>query len=144
MTQHEQGANTPIRVDPYVVAMLACERVIKEEGGGAETLVSVFSEIVTASLPTTKPVAIYVKLTDAEGPYVFRLDYAHVPTDRILAQVEHSADLMSDRLQYYQLVFTFPKVTMDEAGLYEFRLFANGGYLARISFTVRLSREAED
>ena len=144
MTHHDQGANALIRVDPYVVAMLACERVIKEEGGGAETLVSVFSEILTASLPTTKPVAIYVKLTDAEGPYVFRLDYIHVPTDRMLAQVDYSADLMVDRLRYYQLVFTFPKVTMDEAGLYEFRLFANGGYLARIAFTVRLATESEE
>lgn len=144
MSDSDHSPNAPIRVDPYVVAMLACERVIKEEGGGAETLVSVFSEIITARLPTTKPMAIYVKLTDAEGPYIFRVDYVHLPTERILAQVDYAADLMVDRLEYYQLVFAFPKVTMDEAGFYEFRLFANGGYLARIAFSVRLAAESED
>lgn len=53
MNDSSDAANDAIRIDPYVVAMLACERVIKEEGGGAETLVSVFSEVVTASLPAT-------------------------------------------------------------------------------------------
>ncbi len=124
MNDSSDAANDAIRIDPYVVAMLACERVIKEEGGGAETLVSVFSEVVTASLPATRPVSVYVKMTDAEGPYAFRLDFVHMPTDRTLSQLDYSADLMVDRLRYYQLVFTFPSVTMDEVGLYEFRLYS--------------------
>ncbi len=125
-----------VNVDPYLVALLVCERVIVEEGTGAKTLVSVFSEVTAPSLPTTKVVAVYAKVTDAEGAYTFRLDYVRVSSDRVVERIEFRPDPIVDRLRYYELVFTLP-VSIEDAGLYEFRLYANDAYLGGISFTVR-------
>jgi hypothetical protein len=91
-----------------------------------------------ATLPVDKSMAVYAKITDAQGPYTFRLDYVDVSTDRVLDRIEFDTASRLDRLRYYDLVLPVT-VPLAGVGTYEFRLYANDSYLGRIAFTVSLS-----
>ena len=122
-------------VTPYLLAMLLCDQAIVEAGTNKKTLVGIFDRVNVVGVGLTP--GVYAKLTDAEGRYRFRIDYVHVPTDRMLGQAE-TPDLIEvrDRLESFELVVRFPAV-VDQPGLYEFRLFANGAYVGRTTFSAQ-------
>lgn len=123
-----------IQIQPYVLAILICDTIITEEGTGKKTLVGVFGQVVALEYPAPHRFGIYVKLTDAQGPYQLHIEYVDVSNDRI---IEERLDLgridVPSRLSAAEIVLTVT-APIPSPGAYEFRLYGNNAYLARASF----------
>jgi hypothetical protein len=115
--------------------MLLCDQVITEAGSNKKSLIGTFDGVLWPGQPVVLPVAIYAKITDAEGSYRFHIDYVYVPTDKRLARVtlDHPVEI-PDRLRFSELALHLP-APVPEPGLYEFRLFANDAYVGRAVFS---------
>src|SRR2546426_9332868 len=60
---------------PEAVAMLVCERIIRDERTGRITLVDLLGDITARTFPFSIPsICVYARLTDAEGAYEFAID----------------------------------------------------------------------
>jgi len=127
----EQPLQGPI---PVLTAMLLCDMVITDPDSRKKTLVGIFSLLRSLQFPTRRTMAVYARLTDAQGRYVFRLELVDIERDRVLADGVSDPAEIRDRLSSFD--FALPiTVTLENPGLYEFRLYANNAYLGRTTFT---------
>jgi hypothetical protein len=114
--------------------MLIADVAIREEGTGKVTLVGIFENISSASFPCRhESLAVYAKLTDAEGSYDFRLELIHLDTAKRVADVTVPGRA-SSRLGTGEVVLRLRGVPLPSPGLYEFRLSANGQYVGSKTF----------
>ena len=68
--------NEPV---PSVVAMLVCDQVISEQGTNKKSLIGVFDNFYSLVFPAALPrIAVYVKLADAQGDYLFKLRFVNL------------------------------------------------------------------
>ena len=121
---------------PYPLAILLCDQIIVDEISKKKTIVGIFDLIYAEKFPAEhRPLSVYVRLTDAEGQYAFRMDYVQVKNDKLLAQTEIPGVSINDRLKAHELIMQFPPIKIPEPGEYEFRLWANDRYIGRMKFT---------
>jgi len=121
---------------PYPLAILLCDQIIVDEISKKKTLVGIFDLIYAKQFPAEhRPLSVYVRLTDAEGQYAFRMDYVQVKTDKLLTHAEIPGVSITDRLKAHELIMQFPPIKIPEPGEYEFRLWANDCYIGRMKFT---------
>ncbi len=120
-------------VHPYVLAALLCDSIITEAQTGKKTLVGLFENVFVRSFPAVHQLSIYLKITDAQGPYRFRVDYVDIAADHILDSQEIGELTVPDRLQSGDIVVNIA-VPIPTPGPYEFRFYANGFYLSRVAF----------
>lgn len=127
---------------PYPLAILLCDQIIVDERSKKKTLVGVFDLIYARGFPIIhRPLSVYVRLTDAEGQYQFRMDYVQIKTDKLLGRAEISTISIADRLKTHELVMEFPPIEIPDQGDYEFRLWANNRYIGRAKFTAIVAKE---
>ena len=123
---------------PKTNAMLICDYVITERGTNKKSLIGVFENIGAATFPCTHfAMSVYVKLTDAQGSYKFRLDLVSLTDDKTIGQSEmpHEVHVPSP-LVAHELVFNLRGVRFMHSGEYEFRIFANGAIFGQKKFVV--------
>ncbi len=120
------------QVQPYVLAVLLCDTIITEAGTSKKTLVGLFDRVMAPAYPVLHRFGVYVKLTDAQGPYQMRLEYVDISGDRVLEWFEFPIEA-ADRLTPTELTLTIT-APIPTAGGYEFRLYANNSYLVRAPF----------
>lgn len=123
---------------PKANAMLICDYVITERGTNKKSLIGVFENIGAVQFPCTHfQLSVYIKLTDAQGQYRFRLELVDLKTDTITGKSE-----MPDTIQIpnplitHELVFNLRGLRFPRAGEYEFRIFANDRIFGQKSFIV--------
>jgi hypothetical protein len=122
-----------------------CEHSIIEEGTKKKTLVGIFDRVWSAGFPARYEATLYARLTDAEGSYRLRVEFVHVSTDRLLAEAElKEAIVLQNRLAFHEVIIKIEPAIVDQPGLYEYRLYANGAYLGRATLNARLSSEATE
>lgn len=132
MTNDEQ---TLSKVVPFLLAILVCDTGTIDPNSGKKTLVGIFDRVIAGKFPTFRWLAVYFKLSDAQGKYQFKVQYAQVKTDKILAEAE-TKDLQTikSRLDTFDSLISFPMaLAIPEVGQYEFRLYANNMFLGRIA-----------
>ena len=132
MTNEEQ---TLSKVVPYLLAILVCDSGTIDRNSGKKTLVGIFDRVIAKEFPTSRWLSVYFKLSDAQGNYRFKVQYAQVKTDKILAEAE-TKDLQTikSRLDTFSSLISFPvALPIPEAGQYEFRLYANNMFLGHIT-----------
>lgn len=134
------GEGQPIPPHPVLNAMLVCDMAIREEGTGKVSLIGIFENINATSFPTLHPeLSVYAKLTDAHG---LHLELIQLEKARIIASGETTIT-PSDRMGAVELNFNLHNLVFPEAGLYEFRLSANGKHVgAKTLRVVRSSTSA--
>ena len=121
---------------PYPLAILLCDQIIVDDRSKKKTLVGIFDLIYARQFPAKHhSLSVYVRLTDAEGQYKFRMDYVQIKTDKLLGRADIPAVTITDRLKAHELVMEFPPIEIPEPGDYEFRLWANDRYIGRVKFT---------
>ena len=120
-------------IQPVVVATLLCDTIITEAETGKKSLIGVFDRVMAGAFPAGQRFGIYVRLTDAEGPYGMRLDYVDLSADRVLERLEFGPLVAPDRLRPSEVVLSIT-APIPTAGAYEFRLYADGSWLARLPF----------
>ena len=134
-------AVTPHGPIPVVLAMLICDMAIVEQGTNKKTLVGIFDNLIAQEFPVIQRMAIYVKLTDAQGAYTFRLELVDIEKNSISGKAESGLIEIQERLQPSD--FALPlTMTIAAPGLYEFRLYANDTYISSISFSAMTAAQS--
>jgi len=128
-------ADAPI---PSVVAMLICDQVINEEGTNKKSLIGVFESFSSPIFPVLMPrLAVYVKLADALGDYLFKLRLVNLKDESLVAEIGIEAKI-ADSTSHSELALNFGNLPIPVEGKYEFQLYAGDEYLHRITmFAVR-------
>jgi hypothetical protein len=122
------------KVVPYLLAILVCDSGAVDLNSGKKTLVGVFDRVITKDFPTSRWLSVYFKLSDAQGKYKFKVQYAQVGTGNILAEAETDVLTIERRLDMRDFLITPPApLLFPGAGQYEFRLYANDMFLGRIA-----------
>ncbi len=112
-------------------AMLCADMAIREVGTHKVTLVGIFDQIVGPEFPLTwhSPIAVYVRILDADGTYQIRLELVRVDDEQAIGRLDGQATI-ADRLAATELLFNLPPgITFERPGRYEVRLFANGHFV---------------
>lgn len=115
-------------VVPALVAALVCDVAVADPSTGKKTLVGIFDRVNVGKFPTTRPMSLYMKVTDAEGYYETEARYVQVSSGKVLAEAKgemHS----NNRLTSLDLHIQFPPLPIPEAGRYEFQVWANSMFL---------------
>jgi hypothetical protein len=112
---------------PKTNAMLICDYVITERGTNKKSLIGVFENIGATTFPCTHfALSVYIKLTDAQGDYRFRLELMDLQSDVLIGKSEMPEEVrVPSPLDAHELVFNLRGVRFMHAGKYEFRIFAN-------------------
>ncbi len=112
---------------PKANAMLICDYVITERGTNKKSLIGVFENIGAATFPCTHfAMSVYIKLTDAQGGYHFRLELIDLQSDTVIGKSEMPEEVrVPSPLDAHELVFNLRGVRFMHAGNYEFRIFSN-------------------
>jgi hypothetical protein len=113
---------------PYLVAALVCDVAAADPSTGKKNLIGIFDRLWVGSFPTARTMSVYIKLTDAEGPYKIEVKFVQVKTEMPLAAAQGEAKF-ADRLQSADMFIAFPPLPIPEEGRYEFRVLANDTYL---------------
>jgi len=123
---------------PIVNAMLVCDRVITEAATNKKSLIGIFENINAFQFPCVHHMlAVYIKLTDANGVYNFRLELVDLDDDSPVAKAEIPKEInISDPLKTHDLVFNLGALKFNHSGKYEFRIFANNEILGQKTFMV--------
>ena len=112
-------------------AMLCADTAIREVGTNKVTLVGIFDRIFGPEFPLTwgRQIAVYVRMTDAEGTYPIRLELVRVDDEQAIGRLEGQA-VIAQRLSATELIVNLPPgITFERPGRYEVRLFANGRFV---------------
>lgn len=128
---------------PVLNAMLICDKVIKEAGTNKKSLIGIFENISAHNFPCIHHfLAVYIKLTDANGRYKFNLELVDLETNASLANADIPEEIeINDPLRTHELVFNMGGLKFEHPGKYEFRIAANGDVFGQKTFVVT---KAED
>lgn len=130
---------------PQAHAMLLCQRVIKEEGSGLISLISIFETVAADQLPLTIPsLFVFAKLTDAQGEYVFKLEIVRRNDEKVIAEAPLTPVTVEDPLAIAEVILEWSGLTFAEAGHYDFRLWANGQFITSKSILVAVVESAQE
>ena len=112
---------------PKTNAMLICDYVITERETNKKSLIGVFENIGAATFPCTHfAMSVYIKLTDAQGGYQFRLELVDLQSDTMIGKSEIPDEVqVPSPLDAHELVFNLRGVRFLHPGKYEFRIFGN-------------------
>ncbi|HCM42032.1 MAG TPA: hypothetical protein PLY88_04700 [Candidatus Omnitrophota bacterium] len=123
---------------PKANAMLICDYVITERGTNKKSLIGVFENIGAVQFPCTHyQLSVYIKLTDAQGKYRFRLELTDLQNDATIGKSEMPEPIqIANPLITHELVFNLRGLRFPHAGEYEFRIFANDHIFGQKSFIV--------
>ncbi len=123
---------------PVANAVLICDKVITEEGTKKKSLIGIFEKIGSTKFPCMHYfLAVYVKLTNAMGEYVFSLDLVDLQKDVVVNKAEITRTIaIHDPLATHELVFNLNGLKFDSPGKYEFRVMANSQIFGQKAFFV--------
>ena len=142
MTNEEENLSGVV---PYLLAILVCDSGTIDQNSGKKTLVGIFDRVIAEKFSTSRWLSVYFKLSDAEGNYQFKVQYAQVETGNILAEAETDVLIIKSRLDIRDFLITYPApLPIPEAGQYEFRLFANNIFLGHITIDAAMPRERKE
>ncbi len=123
---------------PKTNAMLICDYVITEQGTNKKSLIGIFENINVARFPCVHhSLSVYVKMTEGQGNYRFRLELVDLKSDKVIGGGDLPNPIeMNNPLRAYELVFNLKGLKFMHAGDYEFRLFANDRIFGQKTFVV--------
>ena len=123
---------------PKTNAMLICDQVVTEQGTNKKSLIGIFEHIGAAQFPATHhSMSIYVKLTDAQGSYRFRLVLFDLNDDKTITDCTMPDGVhVESPLHSHELVFNLKGLQFPHPGEYEFRIFANDRIFGQKKFVV--------
>ncbi len=119
-------------------AMLICDYVITEEETHKKSLIGIFENISAFQFPCTHhSLSVYIKLTEGQGAYRFRLDLVDLKNDRVVTRSEIPKDVvLPSPLTTHELVFNLRNLQFATPGDYEFRIFGNDQIFGQKTFNV--------
>lgn len=124
---------------PKANAMLVCDTVITEQGTKKKSLIGIFESIGARKFPFVHPfLSVYVKLTEANGAYHFRLEMVNLKSNQVTGEGKIPQEILIDNpLKSHELVFNLRGLRFNEPGEYEFRMYSNDQIFAQKTFYVQ-------
>ncbi len=125
-------------ITPTKDAMLLCDSIITEVGTGKKSLIGVFEVISTPELPCQHySLSVYVKFTSALGDYTFNLKLIDLTKNEIIGEAAIPEKIkIKEKLISYELAFNLQGLKFNQAGKYEFQVFANNEMFANKTFEI--------
>ena len=121
---------------PAVRAFVLADAVIQDRLTRKWSVVNVFDQIYAPQFPCWHPsMAMYVKLADARGRYVVRLEFRDAG-DALLSKIEGITVEASGAAHSAEFGLTAQGLPLKEPGRYQFQLFLNDEYAAAVSLDV--------
>jgi len=127
-----QDSNASSSLVPVLVAVLVCDAAVTDPSSGKKSLIGIFDRIIVGKFPTQRPMALYIKLTDAEGSYKVEARFVQVKSQKVLAKVEGKLRAI-DRAASSSLCLSLPPLPIPSVGQYEFQIWANSVFLGSIA-----------
>ena len=123
---------------PSLQALIICEKIIEEARTKNRSLINIFTRVLSPQVPVQiASLALYARLTDAEGEYVFRVDVVALSDDKRIAQIVSRPVSLVDRLRGMEIALPFPREMVFQVyGKYEFQLYANDVFLGHASINI--------
>jgi len=122
---------------PTTLAMLLCDSVIVDEMTKKKSLIGVFEDVNAVGFPTQLNCALYAKLVDAEGEYDFKIRLVDLKDESLVTELPSARAVIPSRLRAAELAINLIGLPIPQAGKYEFQLYANDMYLARITMEAK-------
>ncbi|MCK5450380.1 MAG: hypothetical protein KAI70_01295 [Candidatus Omnitrophica bacterium] len=121
---------------PIVNAMLVCDKVITEAGTNKKSLIGIFGNINAFKFPCVHHfLSVYIKFTDANGRYKFRLELTDLENNTSVGKSEIPKEVnVNNPLETHDLVFNLVGIRFTHPGKYEFRIFANDEVFGQKTF----------
>ncbi len=131
---------------PALNAMLVCDTIICDQRSGRSSIINIFNYIRGSSEPVRMArLAVYARVTDAQGQYVFKLELVNLKDMQIVGSQTSPAPIgIEDRMAVYELAFFLQNVIFHAVGPYEFRLYADGKFVGNHSFVVVVPAKKEE
>lgn len=126
-------ADAPV---PTLLAMLICDQVITDAETKKKTLVGVFDKYLATNTPFAANFAVYAKLIDAAGSYLFMLRMVNLRDEKPVMDLKTNTFDWKDPRSAMELALNFRGIPISEFGGYEFQLFANEVYVGRATMNV--------
>ncbi|RMH09445.1 MAG: hypothetical protein D6704_01225 [Nitrospirae bacterium] len=122
---------------PSIHAFLVCDTVIVDSLTGKKSLIGTFTHLWAPRFPCQHhQMGVYFCLTDAEGVYRFELQLVYLDRDQVIGKVTLSPIEISSRLETKDIGINIPSLVFPGPGRYEFRLYADGQFIAQKDFDV--------
>ena len=125
MTQENKQLSNII---PVLVAILICDIAVADPSTGKKNLIGIFDRLHVGKFPTSRPLSVYTKFTDAEGDYKLELKFVQVANGKVLAGADGKLHAQN-RLGSADMIILFPPLPIPEAGRYEFQIWVNDVFL---------------
>lgn len=115
---------------PIVKSFLIADTVLQDRATGKWSVVGIFDRIFAPVFPCTHPtLAIYVKLSDAQGRYLVRVEFRDADDNRVSA-IEGINLEVSSRLAQVEFGVPAQGLPLKVPGSYQFQLYLNDVYAA--------------
>ena len=132
----------PSSVKPTPIALVVCDNIYSEPGGGKTALVGLFSGITASSFPARHPrMAVFASLTGLRSDATAKLEIVHAETDHVIVSAQGPFPKECTPLTVVDMNFIFDNVVFPSAGTYYIRFWANEHLIVMRPFEVRPSRK---
>lgn len=125
---------------PKINAMLICERAMREETSGQVSVIGTYEIVNATQFPTVIPnLYLCIKLTEAQGEYVFRLEMVRRDDLNAVGEVTLPSVTVKDPLDHSEILLQLLGVPLPQPGHYDFRLWANDRFVDSKSLLAKLN-----
>lgn len=132
------------RAAPEVLAMIICDTVIEDAESGKKSLIGIFDEVHTTSLPSLiNELNVFVSLTDGHGSPGAELRCVNAATEDELFRTTGEIEF-PDPLTVVDLHFRFQGCEFPDEGEYRFQFLCAGQLLRERKFFVSLDGEEDE
>jgi hypothetical protein len=130
---------------PMNLAIIVCDSIIDDRETGKKTLVGIFNRLGAVQFPCQHPsLAVFVSLTEGQGPYNAQLQCLKANEDKPILQLEGRVEF-KDPKAVVELGFTIGGMIFPQPGIYEFQFLCDGVPLGpRRPFEVFDARRKDD
>jgi hypothetical protein len=123
---------------PEIKAFLLCDYVIHEAGSNKKSLIGIFEQVNSPRFPFRHGrISVYANIVDAHGTYDLTLRLVRLRDGKVLFEGKGLRIQVESPLQVSELGMNLEGIVFEEAGKYEFALYANDQFLQSKPFTVR-------
>lgn len=123
---------------PKVNAILLCQRIIREADTGVVNLVGIFETMTVPKLPVGAHLFVYVKLTDAQGDYLFKVEVVRRNDMKTIAEAPVPKVSITDPTTNSEIIMELGGLRFSDPGAYDVRLWANDRFLDSKSLRIRV------
>jgi len=123
------------RAKPVLLAMIVCDKIIREEGTKKNSLIGVFDRVHATQFPCTHSrMHVYIAVTEYKGRAACELKFSD-NTDKELVKMAGPLNF-PDKLSVVEMDFCINNILLPDAGIYHFDFFVNGEHIGHRKFKV--------